>query len=574
MTTPFDETITFANGYYPNQGLVSGAERIANTMIEGSKNVWIEGPNRVRSWNGTSAYANYGNTIMGLLGNQIYTMASGSACLYRNGTIFFVGSGSLVVGTTSGTTQGTAGSLVQLVLSPGNVAQVGLTGGAFTPPTLANSTVASSFLLPGTYSVKYTETRLSTNAESNGSAPSNVLTVESADTKKLRVTLLNPSIFSRNIYLSRRGFPQGPWFKVPNGTTYSSVSLPLAGNVLSVDIDIRDGDLLPTNPPLNYDAPLAATHVFALGDVLVLAGGLGGGAIAFSVPGKPEAFPPDFITFLTPNEPVIGIRGRPADGWQYVFCRNSLHAVLLTGDDLAPVAARAIWSETGIANANAATFVGGEFYGYSGTRGALRTTAGNQTAEPDVTFALPIESDMASWNPANVVVGYSLDDDCVVYFHGNQAWPYKRKTGLWSPPFTLADGGAPGNVTSCVTFQGKLIFAIGSQMYSFSGGNSVTPWIVTPQWLDPAGVYYKTITGYRTAFDVNNAVLKQEVLTNFNTTTPKDTFNTTGSDAGYTNWRKRNIKDVQAFTVRFSSSGADHYIYKCQVIGGVTRMRT
>ena len=582
MTTPFQELFSFDGGYYPNQGLVGG-ERVPNTLIEGSKNVWVEGPNRVRSWNGALAYASYGNTIMGLLGNQIYTLSSGSACLYRSGTIFYVGSGSLVTGTTSGTTQGTASSSLSIVLGPGNIVNAGITVGTSEVPGVSVSTENASQIQPGVYSVKYTLSRLSTGAESNGTVASANITLDG--TKKLRITFPNQSVFSRNIYISKRGFPQGPWFKVPSSaplvspyvkdTSSSPVILPLNGlSPLVVDVDIRDGDLLDINPPLDYDAPLAATHVFALGDIIILVGGLGGGGVQFSKPGKPEAFPPDFVTFLTPNEPVLGIRGRPADGWQYVFCRNSLHAVLLTGDDLVPVTTRAIWSETGIANPNAASFVGGEFYGYSGRRGALRTTAGNQTAEPDVTFAIPIESDMQSWVPANVVVGYSQDDDCVVYFHGNQAWPYKRKLGKWSAPFTLADGGASGNVTSCVTFQGKLIFSIGSSMFEFSGGSTVTPWTIVPQWREPGQGYYSTLTGYRTAFDVGTATLRQEILTNFNTAMVKDTFNVTGANAGYTLWRKKNIKNIKSFTIRYSSSGANHYVYESNAIGGITRMRT
>lgn len=569
MTTEFIANIAFDNGYWPNQGLIGG-ERVPNSMIEGSKNVWIEGPNRIRSWNGTTSAGSYGNLIMGLLGSNTYTMTAGSATLYKNGATFFIGSGSVVV---NGTFYGVATSALAIVITPGTVIstttlQIGLAD----VPVASAATTTAARILPGTYSFKYTYERTTTGSESSASVSSNVITLDG--TKKAKIDFPFANINVRNVYASKRGFPEGPWFKIPDGSQYSNVALPVAGATLSVELDFRDADLLEIFAPLDNDQPPAGTHCFALGDVMVVAGCFGGGGIAFSKPGKPEAFSPEALTFLTPNEPIIGIRGRPADGWQYVFCRNSLHSCYLTGDDLVPVQTRAIWSETGIANANAATFVGGEFYGYSGKRGALRTTAGNQSAEPDVSFAIPIESDMESWNPDNVVVGYSLDDDCVVYFHGNQAWPYKRKIQKWSAPFTLADGGASGNVTSCVTHQGRLIFAIGSAMYSFSGGTSNTPAVIMPVWQDPAFGYYKTITGYRTAFDTGTTNLTTELLTNFVTSTVKDTQTSTGANANYGTWRKINVKKVKSFTLRYSFTGANKYVYGSTVVGGTTKMRT
>lgn len=572
MTTELNDLISFDGGYFPTQGLING-ERVPNTMIEGSKNVWFEGPNRIRSWGGVSSYASYGNSVMGLLGSNIYTMASGSACLYRNGAIFFIGSGAIQYGSTTATNIGNASTTLRLTLdgSSGSSFAAGISAPT-NAPTATQSATASNQPLVGTYSFKYTVIRDSDNAESNGSPASDVFTSDGKH--KVTLTLQSGPIIagastSLGIYISRRGFPEGPWYylrKVPSSTS-------------SIDLAWLDGDLLRFTSPLDNDPPLAGTHVIALGDRIVLLGVLGGGGVSCSKPNNGEHFPPDIITYLNPNEPIIGIRGRPSDGWQYVFCRNSLHAVLLTGDDNAPIETRAIWSETGIANANAASFVGGEFYGYSGRRGALRTTAGNQSAEPDVSFAMPIESDMASWDSSKVVVGWSPDDDAVVYFHDNTAWVYKRKTGKWCAPFILADGGAAsGTVTSCVTYMGKLIFSIGSAMYEFSGGTSNSiPWKIMPQWRDGgAPGYYKTITRWRTACDVGTSALNTDLLINFlSASAESQAFTGTASGgvtAAYPDWKKTNIKNVIAYTLQYTGTGANQYVYGSTVLGGISRI--
>lgn len=605
MTTPFETKFRIGRGYWPNQSLV-GEAGIEESLIDG-KNMWVEGPDRLRSWGGATSFATLIQSpgTLGLVGRKIYAMANGSAALYKGGAIFFMGNSAadVFVGNSSGftkigatdsvsTTAGPTGNLyVSLDGSANSAFRAGLTAPTLDGflPTLLTSNTTDAYIEPGTYSCKFTYFRTTTGTESSASPASN--TFASDGTKKILVLLPQtvPPNCKIRIYFSKRGFPQGPWFLLPiNGAT----EIELPSSPFTVEVDFNDGDLLNINAPFDHDLPPTGTHCIALSNVIVVLGVGAVGGVQFSKPNKPEAFPIQFLTYLNPNEPVLGVRGRPADGWQYVFCRNSLHAVYYTGDDLFPIGTRPIWNSQGIANEDAAAFVGGEFYAFSAKKGALRTTAGNQTAEPDSTFALPVESLMETWTPADVVVGYSQDTDSVAYFHQNVCLMYMRKLDCWSLPFVLADAGITGSVTACTEFEGKLVFNVGGQLYEMSGASATIPWEATHTWKTGGSeAYYKTLTGMRGAFNFGSDTSNKyrlDLLVNFNMGSVKEMIEVAGTStaintlpsgtnlkvAEYTDWKKTNIKGAVIFTLRHKGTGANKYVFSALVTGGVTKMRT
>lgn len=608
MTTPFQERMTWGRGFVSNQSLV-GPERIQDSLIPGSSNVWVPGPGRVVSWDGTLFFSGYGNETMMLSGDKIGTLAAGSVIVYRERSIYFIGSGSVRVGNDvfSFLFTNPASSQLQVRVPPTTGQEpltssgIEVTVGLAKPQPPGFRVAKNSDGSPkagraqGTFSVRASLYREVTGGEGNASEPSVIVT---AADNTLAIQLPPAGSMSAaspshiNVYSTRRGFGAiGPWFfltRIPVNTQRAiAEGFTVDPDVTMgtyIQLNYSDGDLIGGRfAPIDYDPPLPGTHCFSLGDVIVVAGVLGGSGLSPSIPGAVEAFSPLNITFLNPQEPIIGIRGRASDGWQYVFCRNSLHAVSL-GDEVTPIIPRAIWPNTGIANKNAAAFVNSEFYGFSGKKGAVRTSG---TEDPDSTFALPVENIMGTWNPNNVVVGYSHDDDCVVYFHGLTALPFMRKQGIWSAPFNLADGGAQGNrVLSAVEYKGKLIFATdfaavgdgpqGVVMYEFSGGGLTTvPWKIVPAWRDGgAEGWYKTITGWRTSYNTGSSNLTSRLLTNFDPTTAQETDVSAGAGRPvYDDWVKTNVKDAKVFTLEQSGTGGGREVEGTTVIGGITKMR-
>lgn len=600
MTQDFTEILDWANGFISNQTPIGVNSRLKDSLMPGSFNTWIEGRSRFRSWDGLAFFNNFGNNTTHIVGGLLGTLQTGSIIMFLDGLYWLIGSGNANVG--NSTTVTALGSLSgnrlnklhyfnSKSLAAGGGGPIGptppslLPAGISTPTSppviaVAPKVAGDGARLSGLVSVRVTYVSPVTGSESNGSPPSVAVNF---DMDNVQITLpptppellLGGGTPKVRLYATFRGFGAfGPWFYV--GGSERDLQSPFTTTW-------SDGDLLRILAPIDHDPPRSATHCFSLGDIMILAGA--GGRLQASKPGLPECYPPDFETNLDPQEDVLAIRGRPEDGWQYVCCRNSIHAVSLNEDELAPIIPRAIFGQVGIANKNAATQVSGQLYFYSSLKNASRTSG---SKDPDSSFSVDVEDQMQDWNPSLVCVGYHQEEDAVFYFHRTTALVYKRKLGMWCAPFILdleAGNTTEEDVSSCETINGQLIISVGSSdggqlQYRVSGGtNPNMPWRAIPFWRDGEGGqnYDKTLHHSRFSYNVPQGQTVEAILrTNFDLATVR---HTSGPLAGgplskYSKWQQFNVTDAKAFTVDFQGTGGNAMVEQVTVEGGTCNIHS
>jgi len=241
-----------------------------------------------------------------------------------------------------------------------------------------------------------------------------------------------------------------------------------------LDIDYADDDLLDVIAPRGIEGPPAGTHGFALGPLTVIAGALDGTAIVPSKPNQSEQYNiGDDATFLSPPEPIVRLETSPFDGSIYIWTRNSLQTVVYTGDTVAPVLPRTIWSNTGIAGKAAACITKSGAYCFSERRGIARYR-GN--LEPDTNFADAVAEYTKAWNPEKVALGYAPGLEAIAFCHHDEILIYQETQGQWSTPLkitlwnALTDVGggiftggglnASPRILSCLTFENHLYFVV------------------------------------------------------------------------------------------------------------------
>lgn len=484
MTRKLLEQFTAKTGFFSNQAKI-GEARVPDSLIDGSYNVWVEGPGRVRSWTGISSQtASGGGSLPGgktamLVGDKVGTLDSGTIASFTGGSTFYIGSGPVFVNGVSITPN--ADSSLRVLASGQTMAVIaGLakpsTAPVLTPidgkTTIPPGVQGAGTIPPlqvgrcnGSLSIKVSPIKnlTSTHAEGNASDQSNTITASNC---KIRL-FFPPTVPNQTgwrIYATIFGNGSvGPWRLVE---AYADINNTM---IISLDFDYVDGELdADRTAPIDNDQALPGTHVFTFNSRVVVAGVLGpggaagGGGLLPSKVGNPEAFSPDTIFRLNPFEPILCIKGRAADGVMFVGCRNSLHQII-EGGAFSPIFSRAIWSDTGIANKNAMVEVHGVVYCMTGNR-SLARTRGNST-EPDYEFALPVENLIETFNPLTTVLGFSPENNAVVFFDGKVGIAYKLSTQQWSAPFYLP---LEGSVESAVTYKSNLYISIANVMYIFS----------------------------------------------------------------------------------------------------------
>jgi hypothetical protein len=532
------DIIAFENGYWPTQG-PDGA--VPNSILDGL-NVLIRGPRYAESFRGVTNTGVAAQPTMFLVGAVPGGLNRGSLIPYKGGTFWWVGTGggnAYVNGVSKGAVS------TALTVYDGAAFPAGISAPA--APLITDSGVMGKN--QGSYSVKITLVRASTGAESNASPASNVLSVSG---KKITVPVPTSSDGADRwgIYCSQRGFgATGPWY------FYDEFDISAGAQT----IEWYDGDLFPDLAPLDYDKPLAGTHCFALGDVMVVVieNGI---ALSPSIPGRPEAFPPDTVSYLNPAESIVGCTGRGTEGWQYLWAANSLHAAIRTPSSIAPVLPRALWTNVGIPSKNGAALVESELWCATGARGLARTTAG---AEPDTSFAKPVEAYTASWTTANVVVGYSPHDNAVLFFHGTKGIAFMRGLNAWSPPLEMG-----GTVDACVTVGGQLKLSIGGSLWDFNSASaSGSAWFLTSAFRD-GGYPYHNKSLWRCII-VGDGAIAGAVLTNLSTSV-QATIAASGTQNTYGRvglWKPINVRYAKNYAVKISGSGAGQMFFGASIKG-------
>ncbi len=512
-----------SRGFWPNQ---SPQGPVPDTIIAGT-NCVPHGPGKLVAFNG-------------------YSSAAGTGVYYRNASYWWIGSGTVVVGSTN---IGSASSSLQYRIG---LAGTTYTAGVVTPgtPVLATNGAGN---MSGTYSVKIAWKRSWSGAVGNASVASAAV---SASSNKLQLTL--PAVPSGAtavdrviVYSSARGFAAtGPWLFLSEHPVTPNPITALGPNGNG---QWADGDRAAELAPIDNDTPPTGTHCCGLGNLMVVLGCYGGSGVAWSNPASPEAFNPNNVAFLPAD--VIGLLPRASDGFAYVWGSNYLAAIVLVPGGL--VIPRTMWGNTGMSGADNACLVESELWGY--TDEPVRTT---QDSAPDTSFGLPVRDYMrANWTtPANVVVGYSPRDNAVVYSYGTESLAYFRSMDAWSTPLT------GGSIQAAVTVGQQLRVAVGTSLFSFgtAGGTSATA--ITP-FYEPMGGYTNTISNVRTALR-GSGTTTIDVLTNLDQTTSKASQSVTGaSNDYYSTWLRTNILNATSVALKYSFTGA---IYE-SVMDGKTR---
>lgn len=465
----FEDVCSFKSGFYSNIPL-SGNQDSLDVVLEG-KNCVFSGLGQLESWKGVQSIGSGAPNFLQLVGDDLGGLDTGSAIMFRGKSIWFVGSGEVFYSDLD-TSLDTASSTLKFFYD-GDLYNAGLA--APSAPTVAVALDVSSVPvvgdITGTVSVRITRYRSATGAESSSSEASEVITPRSG---QITVTFPSANVSESQdqwgIYLTRQGFgAEGPHF------LWQIINESDLNGDREYTLTFLDADLLNILAPRNLSAPPAATHVVNLGDMIVLVGTEGGVAVLPSLPGYPEQFDLTLTAFLQPTEPVIRVDTRPSDGTVYIWTRNSLQTIIETGNDTAPILTRAIWPNTGILGQAAACLTETGAYAFSGRQGLVRTSG---YADPDTSFALPVQNYVRNWNPDDVVMGYDPASSSVICGHQREMLVYNQANNLWSTPLQLEDflevTTPQTRILSAATKDGELYLSIGdgttNKLYKYGVG--------------------------------------------------------------------------------------------------------
>ena len=427
-------------------------------------------------------------------------------------------------------------------------------------------------LLNGTYSVRITRIRSTSGAESIGSLPSAIISVTNGT---IRITF--PSLDSNGqdkwgIYVTQAGFGAiGPYFlwKEISDSDLSTID----SVARSYETEWADGGVLPILVPTDNFQPPACTHAVQIEDITNAIGAYGdsvsgisstapGNAIAPSLPGFPEAYPPDQLLFL-PESPVHVLQ-RPADRYAFILMKNAVGALVYTGGTPG-VSLEILWENIGCVAPHQAVNINGRLHAYAGGK-LVRMGVGGEPEE----FGDEIMRHVRGFTPANVVTGFdsTLKTFCVM--HGSTIYPFHVPTEKWGAPMDIT-AFATGNAQSCVTVNNGLKLTVKNgttfNLYDFNLGGGST-WKAWSNWRDAGDALRKKfIQWIGFAFQHDNLTYPIITLNIYGTTASGSMDSTTAvktvaqtitalSNVGFTQRPKRRWARVrQAYAVMITGHG-------------------
>lgn len=497
-----------------NRGFYSSTNPVLQpegSLVRGSKNLL-----RLNKWVGWKGVASLGGGLIGSrfmantpngsyggLGNQT-TAGIGSIIGLIANAIGFIGAGQLYL--TGVSRSVSASTALQIILYRAGLYTGSNTGpytaglSQMTAPVVAEHSTTTSTINSGTTSARVWFVRSATGGRGRASAPSATIVVSG---KKVRLTIDSADLTtaSTNGY-DRIGIGLPQWGFGFSGPHYEFIEIAISslttvdGVANSYEIEYSSADLIgkPLAPIDDYPPP-AGVFAVAIEDVVAVIGCYGdltsgvsatspGTAIAISLPVFIESFPPDNLLFL-PEAPV-GVLSRAADGFSFVGCKNSMHALLYTGGSPA-LSLRTIWPNTGIQAAhNMCLGEGGRLYALTAKRGLVRI---GEDGEPETKWAEPVLDIISGWTLANAVLVWDNDHQVVVVAHGKTLLAYNVQRDEWS---TELDGTSliTGDICAGVTQNGEALLSANNGVadigiYGFNRGSGTTWEAYLPSVLSP-----------------------------------------------------------------------------------------
>lgn len=515
-TNFFEDQIQFKAGYYNN--IPPSGPSIDNIDVAyEASNAVFTGLGQATSWRGIQPFSSNAPAYLQLVGDALGGLATGSAILYRGKSVWYIGTGSVYYSDLA-TPIDTASSTLKFKYS-GTIYNAGLSGpSAPTAVLYVDGTgVPVTGTVSGSVSVKITRVRSVTGTESASSDQSATVSPSNGQIQ-LTFPALNTADHQDQwgIYVTKQTFGDiGPYY------FYSYINDTDLDGSRRYFLNFKDADLFNNLAPRDIIVAPAATHLVSLGDVMLLVGTESGVAVLPSLPSQPEQYDLSLTWYLTPAEPVVRVDTRPADGTVYIWTKNSLQTVIETGDSNAPIITRAVWPNTGIIGQSAACLTESGAYAFSGRQGMVRTSG---YADPDTTFALPVQSLVTNWNPEDVVVGHDPGSNSIVYCHQKTILAYNQANNLWSGPLDITDFLVTNNpdtrVVGAATYNGELYLSVGNgssnSLYKYGVGVGTNWYLRTAHRSAGAYGWYKLIRGARLGANFNTEIPPQVTINSNN----------------------------------------------------------
>ena len=285
------------------------------------------------------------------------------------------------------------------------------------------------------------------------------------------------------------------------GTTTAALHAYANGaNIRTIEIEYRDGDLLPIETFIDDYPPPDGTHAVVLESYMAVLGaypdameqatvGNAGPVISVSLPGYFESHKPDAASQLYLPEPPVDVLARPTDSYAYIACENSLHALQVTGTRTgAGLALTTISPDTGIAYRHNWCQAFGRLFVYLGKGKFVGMTADGQM---DDTWGDPVRGITKDWTEEDTKLGFDAQTNCVMAFNGSESVVFPLSANEWSNPCYLPDGGAVGNVTACTPSNRRLIVSVDNSgtnnAYIWDEGATEMPITAISRWRKPPG---------------------------------------------------------------------------------------
>lgn len=470
------------------------------TLARGSKNL-LRLTNGLKAWKGTSIVGGglIGSRFMTNIPNGSYaglgdkTTAGIGSIIGLIGRAFgIIGAGPLYI---TGVSRSVAASTaLQFIFYRAGLYTGSGTGpytaglSQMTAPVVAEHSTNASTVNSGTTSARVWFVR-STGGRGRASAPSATVVV-SGKTVRLTINSTDLTTASTNGY-DRIGIGLPQWGFGFSGPHYEFSEIAISslatvdGVANSVELEWSSGDLIGKPlAPIDDFPPPAGVFAAAIEDAIAVIGCYGdstsgvsatapGTAIAVSLPVFIESFPPDNLLFL-PEAPV-GVLSRAADGFSFIGCKNSMHALLYTGGSPA-LSLRTIWPNTGIQAAhNMCLGEGGRLYALTAKRGFVRI---GEEGEPQTKWAEPVADEIATWTIASAITAFDDEHQCVIAAHGSTLLAYNVQTGDWSTVLD-ATGLITGTFCAAVTQDGAALLSANNGvadigLHTFNGGTGRT----------------------------------------------------------------------------------------------------
>lgn len=530
------------------------------------------------------------------------------------------------------TTSSTAGKLRVALLNGATYTahDAGLLAPASVGTVAAESGGSKS--MDGIVSILACAKRIATETVSNPS-PVNVQTLSAAGNNRIRVTLGTAAVgqdawLFGGTYWGQGNF--GPWrlirevrITAEGSATYTNGSNAVTGNGTRFNRDLRNGDQITVSASTYYVKVLSDTSLELYSDAtLVTASNFTGttgvqtttvtqvvldwrngeltdliefdndeppildGLMLFNnVPfgwqgnilypskiGNPESFPRVYARSTQTGADIVSALA--GDARIFLLTTNGLEVVTFTQNPTDPFLIRQAWS-FGFSSPTQAVVAEGTLFAAVGTASGVKVVRTRVDDSPDLEFSSPVESDMATWDVANVVMGIDPTNGAILVMRYDgvsktTVIPFMLQQGVWGLPIEIS-----GQVTSAATVNNtcELIVKSGSDFtaYQWEGGSgeSTSSYVAFP-FIDKDGLR-QTIKALKFTGNANLiSIFKAEPgLIIPDVTKVSDAVVTLPlmDDMMHQNVMLTNVPNAQSFSVRVDSYGKAALVTEIVVSG-------